>query len=108
MTQEELAHKCGYKSRVSINKIELERDVPIKKLIPIAEALGVTPQELMGWDDDDDMISEGAARSAASLIKGDNPSLEYLLSCYDQMTPEKREQLLNFADFLIASGKNNK
>lgn len=61
MTQEELARKCGYKSRVSINKIELERDAPIKKLVPIAHALGITPQELMGWDTDDDSVNEIAA-----------------------------------------------
>lgn len=51
MTQEELAKKVGYKSRVSINKIELQRDIPIKKLVPIANALGVSPEYLMGWEE---------------------------------------------------------
>lgn len=51
MTQEELAHKIGYKSRVSINKIELSRDLPIYKIAKVAEALGVTPQYIMGWED---------------------------------------------------------
>lgn len=58
MSQEELAKRCGYKSKVSICKIELERDAPIKKLVPIAEALGITPQELMGWTSDDPGINE--------------------------------------------------
>lgn len=51
LTQEELAHMVGYKSRVSINKIELQRDIPIKKVVPIANALGVEVSELIGWDD---------------------------------------------------------
>lgn len=58
LTQEELAKKCGYKSRSSINKIELQRDAPIKKLIPIALALGITPAELLGWDSDDNEVNE--------------------------------------------------
>lgn len=80
MTQQELAEKCGYKSRVSINKIELERDIPIYKLIPIAKALDVTPQELMGWDKEDEIEelkdnldylieSEGFKRLDASEIR---------------------------------------
>lgn len=32
MSQEELAQKCGYKSRSSINKIEMSRDLPLKKV----------------------------------------------------------------------------
>ena len=51
LTQEELEHMVGYKSRVSINKIELQRDIPIKKVVPIANALGVEVSELIGWDD---------------------------------------------------------
>lgn len=52
LTQEQLAHLVGYKSRVSINKIELQRDIPIKKVVPIAKALGVDPAELLGWTDE--------------------------------------------------------
>ena len=49
MTQEELAKKCGYKSRSSINKIELSRDLPLKKVQLMATALETTPAALMGW-----------------------------------------------------------
>lgn len=51
LTQEELAHMVGYKSRVSINKIELQRDVPLNKLAKIANALGVEPSYLAGWEE---------------------------------------------------------
>lgn len=52
MTQEELALKCGYKSRSSINKIELVRDLPLKKLLLVARALNVSPNYLLGYEDD--------------------------------------------------------
>lgn len=51
MTQEELARKLGYKSRSSINKIELSwSKVPLSKLERVAAALDCDAQFLMGWD----------------------------------------------------------
>lgn len=50
-TQEELAHKLGYKSRSSINKIEMERDIPRSMIVKLAEILEVTPAYLMGWEE---------------------------------------------------------
>ena len=51
MTQEELAKKAGYKSRSSINKIELSRDLPLKKIEKVAIALDLEPSQLIGWSD---------------------------------------------------------
>ena len=51
LTQEELAKKCGYKSRSSINKIELSRELPLKKISLMADALETTPSYLMGWEE---------------------------------------------------------
>lgn len=51
MSQEELALKLGYKSRSSINKIEMEgRNLPPNKIADIAEALQTTPSFIMGWE----------------------------------------------------------
>ena len=51
ITQEELASRVGYKTKSAINKIELGiRDLPQKKIAAFAQALGVTPGHLMGWD----------------------------------------------------------
>ena len=48
MSQATLAQKCGYVSRSSINKIELgHTDIPMLKLLTIAEVLEVSPIELM-------------------------------------------------------------
>ena len=54
MTQDELARAAGYKSRSSINKIEVDgRGLPQKKIVDIAKALKVTPSYLMGWEDEE-------------------------------------------------------
>jgi len=51
MSQEELAEKVGYKSKSSINKIELGiNDIPQSKIMEFAKALKTTPAYLMGWD----------------------------------------------------------
>lgn len=47
MTQEELALKIGYKTKVAINKIEKgERKLPSDKITATAEALGISPNYL--------------------------------------------------------------
>ena len=62
MTQEELAHRIGYKSKSAINKIELGgRDLPQKKIADIARALGVSPACLMGWEDEPEEVGAFAA-----------------------------------------------
>ena len=54
MTQEELAKKMGYKSKSTINKIELGiNDIPQSKIVQFADVLGTTPAHLMGWNEDE-------------------------------------------------------
>lgn len=51
MTQEELAAKMGYKSKSSINKLELGKaDLPQSKIAKFAKVLETTPACLMGWE----------------------------------------------------------
>ncbi len=53
-TQEELATKMGYKSKSTINKIELGiNDIPQSKIVQFADVLGTTPAHLMGWDEEE-------------------------------------------------------
>ena len=55
ITQEELAHKLGYKSRSSINKIELNsNNLTQSKIERIADILNTTPSYIMGWDEEED------------------------------------------------------
>ena len=52
MSQEELATKLGYKSRSTINKIEMgKNDITQSKIIAFANALQTTPSYLMGLDE---------------------------------------------------------
>lgn len=55
LSQDELAKRMGYKSRSSINKIELgANDIPQSKIAKFAEALETTEVYLMGFEDDPD------------------------------------------------------
>lgn len=53
MSQEELAHKLGYKSRSSVNKIELGlNNLTQPKIMAIAKVLRTTPAYIMGWEEE--------------------------------------------------------
>lgn len=53
MTQKELSDKIGTKDRSSVSKIETKGDdISMKDIVRIAGALNVTPQYLLGWEDD--------------------------------------------------------
>lgn len=56
MTQDELAKMLEYKSRASINKIELGlTDITQSKIAKFAKALNTTPAYLMGWENESGM-----------------------------------------------------
>jgi transcriptional regulator with XRE-family HTH domain len=75
MSQEELAKRLGYKSRSSINKIEIgENDIPQSKIKAFADALQTTPAYLMGWKDDDSTTLN--ASSLPSLTVRDERSIK--------------------------------
>lgn len=59
LTQDELAQKLGYKSRSSINKIELgNHNLTQRKIKLIADVLSVTPDYIMGWDKSIEQITK--------------------------------------------------
>jgi len=102
MTQEELALKVGYKSRVSINKIELQRDIPIKKLEPIATALGVTPAFLMGWDEEInlEMKLDNPEQKAKFLKKYEK--YQTIVDNLDKMSDEDVKAVELYMDFVLS------
>ena len=52
LSQDELAKRLGYKSRSSINKIELDqRNLTQSKIKSISDVLDTTPAYIMGWVD---------------------------------------------------------
>lgn len=52
MTQEQLAHRLGYKNKSSVAHIENGRDIPRSMVVLLADILQTTPSYLMGWDDE--------------------------------------------------------
>lgn len=78
ITQDELAKRLGYKSRSSINKIELDiYNLKQSKIKAIADALQTTPGYIMGWDDTDQYVLPISVQSLPLLgnISCGNPIL---------------------------------
>ena len=85
LTQEELAQKMGYKSKSTINKIELGiNDIPQSKIAKFAEVLGTTPAFLMGWEE-----KENISPSEETLTEGEKLWLELY-----RKTPEQSRSML--------------
>ena len=86
LTQEELAQKMGYKSKSTINKIELGiNDIPQSKIAKFSEVLGTTPAFLMGWEEQDEKLSS----SEETLTEGERLWLELY-----RKTPEASRPML--------------
>lgn len=59
MTQQELAEKVGYKTKVAICNIEQnDRTLMQNKIKPMAEALETTVSYIMGWDTEEELTNE--------------------------------------------------
>ena len=96
-TQEDLAKRMGYKSKSTINKIELGiNDIPQNKIVKFAKVLGTTPANLMGWDDPSELNLQLFASPEPELTEGEQKWLDL----YRQFSEESRELLTNvFDDF---------
>lgn len=76
MTQEDLASRLGYKSKSSINKIELgTNDIPQSKIVAFAEALLTSPAYLMGWVDSPDAQASPFPTNVRPITKKRFPML---------------------------------
>ena len=85
-TQEELAKRMGYKSKSTINKIELGiNDIPQSKIVIFAEALGTTPAYLMGWEEQE----TPPPPTKESLSEGEKALLELF-----NRVPEDQQKLV--------------
>ena len=85
LTQEELARRMGYKSKSTINKIEMGiNDIPQSKIMKFAEVLATTPSFLMGWDEEDDSPEE------PKLTEGE----KILIDLFRRVPEDKQELVL--------------
>lgn len=106
LTQDELAHKTGYTSRSSINKIELGLvDLPQSKISAIAGALGVSPTYLLGWENNNSGVNNGIVgdKNHHNTIIVDNAADSVgeieteLLALCKKMTMQQKIELLSTA-----------
>jgi transcriptional regulator with XRE-family HTH domain len=88
LTQDELAKRMGYKSRVSINKIENGRPVSQKIISRLAEALNVSIPYLMGWDEKPAEELQGLGALAAEVIM--DPDAMEMVKEYMQLSEVDR------------------
>jgi transcriptional regulator with XRE-family HTH domain len=90
LSQDELAHKVGYKSRSSINKIELSRSLPLSKVQKMADALETTPGYLMGWT------------SEIQNSKPKDDSREKLYIKLSQLNKDGLKEAESYIDYLLS------
>lgn len=94
MTQDELAIKVGYQSRSSINKLETDptREIPTRKMKLFADALNVSVQYLMGWEEEEpDKIA---------TLMSDVSNIDLVIK-YNQLSNESKQTILNMINLLI-------
>lgn len=94
-TQDELAKKLGYKSRSSVNKVEMSREIPMKKVKLYADVLDLSVPFLMGWADDDSIIE--MAEKDVALSNMEKRVKEYALKL-SILSSEDQEMILKMID----------
>lgn len=92
LSQEELGKRLGYKSRSSINKIELDqRNLTQSKIKAIADALETTPSYIMGWQEDGPDKAE--EESLIDMFKRLSTDEKIFLNYFRDMDPEERDMV---------------
>lgn len=80
MNQEELAKKVGYADKGMISRVENGKvDLPQSQIVKFAEALNVTPGQLMGYDQGNSAVDPEVIVKAMELYKK-----------YKKLTPENQ------------------
>lgn len=108
MSQDELAKKTGYTSRSTINKIEAGKiDISRTKIKFFADALGVTPAYLMGWEDESEQgyYTDPEVAEYAEELRT-NPELRVLFSSSRNLTKKQMQEAYNFIKFLKMKEEN--
>lgn len=106
MSQDDLAKKTGYTSRSTINKIEAGKiDISRAKIKVFADALGVTPAYLMGWEDVPDQIqgyyTDPEIAELAEELRT-NPEYRILFDASKNLTKEDIDTVLKIIEGLKA------
>ena len=106
MTADELGRRIG-KNRATVYRYENGdiENLPIDVLKPIAKALDIAPQYLMGWNIDTEATSKKTEPTVdfALLHDGDVMTVVEVMS---SLSPKSREELMQFAEFLKSKGES--
>lgn len=108
MTADELGRRIG-KNRATVYRYENGdiENLPIDVLKPIAKALDIAPQYLMGWNIDTEATSKKAEPTVDFLVMlGDDE--KYMVEVMSSLTPKSREELKQFAEFLKKKEESKK
>ena len=97
-TQEELAMKMGYKSKSTINKVEMGKvDISQKRIPQYAKVLMTTERYLMGWDEavptngqESGYYIDDETREMLQFLDA-NPEYKMILSSSRKLKPEDLE-----------------
>ena len=102
LSQEELAHRIGYKDRSSIAKIESGvNDITQSKIKAIADALDTTPSYLMGWEE-----SPSGSDEKTADPKAGGESLEDIIPGYDSLSDLNKNRVRDYVAVLLAAQQN--
>ena len=101
-TQEELAKRMGYKSKSTINKIELGiNDVVQSKIVQFSDVLNVSIAYLMGWDDEKiSEIEESRKESFEGYMTEDEYNRFQKINEL-KLTDNEFDELINYAKYMI-------
>lgn len=95
MTQDELAKKCGYTSRSTINKIEKEcNNLKQNKIKIFADALDVSPSYILGFEEKE--IIKKAQEEANMILK------------YRSLPAEDRKTIDDMLEYLYSKAQKRK
>jgi transcriptional regulator with XRE-family HTH domain len=105
-TQEELAHKMGYKSKSTINKIEIGiNDIPQSKIAKFADILGVTIPYLMGWTNDPSPSFHLGAASGSITFSPDEEQIILAYRNADEITKGMVRRCLGLDEEEVVPGR---
>lgn len=97
LSQMDLAIKLGYKSRSSVNKIELGlQNLTQSKIKAVADALDTTPAYIMGWE-------EGIPTS----ITENEDAFNEIYAIFSGLSPDNQAKLLELARLYLDDQRRN-
>ncbi|MBE5760013.1 MAG: helix-turn-helix transcriptional regulator [Clostridiales bacterium] len=101
-TQEELARRMGYKSKSTVNKVEMGiNDIPQNKILKYAQVLGVSPSHLMGWVSEETNKKNDHLVEVIAKLRTDSDFYD-LVSMLAEIPAEQRASIASLVSALRA------